>query len=310
MTLPWALPLLIVMQTRSAGVSPRPVAWAAQSPRPSLCLATPGLWEVSRQAQQGVRCRELARAQALLLGAPAKARDRAASLLARTPDFSEARVVRGRASLRTGDTETALRDLLPLLQGDAATVADPGALLDGGRAALAQKDLGNAARFYRALGSRASLLPDRAQQVRAYVEIAATLLATETTASDDALAFLREARRRSPGSGLTGLCAVLSAVAWLSEGREAEAQGALSDAGAPETLASVSTQGAVRLPDGMWDVALAVATERSDPEQSLKHYAAVAQSPLAKTKLGSLGTRARGRGAPSGERTTTQRGGT
>ena len=115
----WALPLLIVMQTRSAGVSPKPVAWAAQSPRPAACQGTPGLWDLTRQTLLGRRCRELSRAQALLGRAPDKARDRAAALLVQSPDFAEARVLHGRASLRSGDPATALTELLPLLADEA-----------------------------------------------------------------------------------------------------------------------------------------------------------------------------------------------
>src|SRR5215216_5279348 len=159
------------MQTRSAGVSPRPVAWAVQSPRPATCLGAPGLWEVSKQALVAKRCHQLSRGQALLMRAPAKAREQATALLAQAPDFIEARILRGRASLRLGDSATALEDL-SLLLGETAAGSDPGGLLDGGRAALAQRDLGRAARFYRALGSRAALLPDRSQQVVAYLEIA------------------------------------------------------------------------------------------------------------------------------------------
>jgi hypothetical protein len=296
-TVVWALPLVIVMQTRSAGVSPRPVAWAAQSPRPAVCQGSPGLWEVSRQAVVVRRCRELSRAQALLLRAPDKARERAQALLADAPDMTEARVLRGRASLRVGDAATALADLLPLLADDAGAVPDPSALLDGGRAALQQKDLKNAARFYRALGSRAALLPDRSQQVVAYVEIAATLLVTEAAPADDVLAFLREARRRSPGSGFSGLCAALTAVAWTAQNRDAEGQGALSEVTDPDGLARFESRGSVWLPDGLFHAMMGLVLERDRPEASAAHYQALAQSELAGTAVGKLGTRAHSRAA-------------
>jgi hypothetical protein len=293
-TSPWALPLLIVLQTRSAGVSPRPVAWAAQSPRPAACFSAPSLWERSRQALVARRCRELSRAQALLGRAPARAKDLASALLAEAPDFAEARVVRGRASLRVGDGAMALADLSTLLVADATGVADPSALWDGGRAALAQKDAASAARFYRALGSRAALLPDRAQQVTAYIEIAGALLATGAAPIDDVLAYLREARRRSSGSGLSGLAAALTAVAWLAEGRPAEALGALADVGDAEGLSRFRGNQAVWLPDGLLDAALAVALERQAPELSAQHYRALAQSPLGGSKLGKLAARPQG----------------
>ena len=296
----WALPLLIVTQVRSAGVSPRPVAWAAQSPRPAACQGSPGLWDLTRQAALGRRCRELARAQALLLRAPDKARARAAALLAQAPDFVEARVLHGRASLRAGDSATAFAELLPLLSDDAGNVADPAALLDGGRAAVAQKDLANAARFYRALGSRAALLPDRSQQVVAYIEIAAALLASEQAPVDDVLAYLREARRRSAGSGFTGLCAGLTALAWTAQGREAEGQGALSEVTDPDALVRLQTSKEVWLPDGLLDAVLGLVLERERPDQAAVHFHAVATSGLAATALGKLGNRSRPR-PPSGK---------
>jgi len=271
------------------------VSWAAQSPRPAVCQGAPGLWDLSRQALLGRRCRELSRAQALLLRAPDKARERSAALLRRAPDFAEARVLHGRASLRAGDGATALAELLPLLADEAASVADPAVLLDGGRAALSQRDLVTAARFYRALGSRASLLPDRSQQIVAYLEIAATLLASEKAPVDDVLAYLREARRRAAGSGFSGLCAGLTAVAWTSAGREAEGQGALGEVTDLEALERFASTRDVWLPEGMMDAVLGLAAERERPDLSVAHLRALAAGPLAKTNVGKLVNHSRAR---------------
>lgn len=248
---------------------------------------------MTRQALLGRRCRELSRAQALLGRAPDKARERAAALLAQAPDFTEARVLHGRASLRAGDSATALVELLPLLGDDAGSVADPAALLDGGRAALLEKDLQNAARFYRALGSRAALLPERSQQVVAYIEIASALLASEKAPVDDVLAYLREARRRSAGSGLSGLCAGLTAVAWLSAGHEAEGQGALGEITDADSLKAFETSKAVQLPEGLLAAVLGVALEREHPELGAPYFKALASSQLGATAIGKLATRPR-----------------
>lgn len=295
----WALPLVIAMQTRSASVSPRPIAWAAQSPRPATCLATPGLWELSRQVVVERHCRELSRAQALLLRAPDQALARASALLAQAPELTAARVLRGRASLRVGQTEQALADLLPLIAEGATPVADPAALLDGGRAALARSDLTNAARFYRQLGSRAALLPDRRQQVVAYVEIAATLLVSEAAPMDDVLAYLREARRRSAGSGYTGLVAGLTAVTWIAHGREAEGQGALAELSDPWALRRFEKQTDVWLPDGLVHALLGLALEREKGDLSATHYRALAEGPLAAKAVGKIGLRRREAGRRS-----------
>lgn len=289
----WALPLVIAMQTRSASVSPRPIAWAAQSPRPATCLVAPGLWEVSRQSVIERHCRELSRAQALLLRAPDQALLRATALLAQAPELAQARVLRGRASLRVGQSQQALADLLPLIAEGATPVADPAALLDGGRAALARSDLANAARFYRQLGSRAALLPDRTQQVVAYVEIAAALLVSEAAPVDDVLAYLREARRRSAGSGYTGLVVGLSALTWITHGREAEGQGALAELSDPWALRRFEKQSAVWLPEGLLNAVLGLALEREKGDLSATYYRALAEGPLAGKAVGKIGTRRR-----------------
>jgi hypothetical protein len=226
------------------------------------CLAGQRLWHVAKQTQLARRCQELARAQALLLRAPAQALTRADALVTAAPDLAEARTLRGRANLRVGDSAAALADLLPLLSEEAGAVADPWVLLDGGRAAIAQNDLANAVRFYRTLGSRASLLPERQLQVAAYLEIAAAFLASKQAPVDDVLAYLREARRRSPGSGYSGLCVALTTLAWRAAGREAEAQAAQSELGDAAALATLARPPVVWLPRELAQSVVALATER------------------------------------------------
>ena len=296
----WALPLVIVMQSR-ASVPARPVAWAVQSPRPASCLAAPGLWEVSRQALLERRCRELSRAQALLFRAPDQALVRVEALLQQAPELVEARVLRGRASLRVGRGAAALADLRPLIAEGAGPVADPAALQDGGRAALAQLELETAARFYRKLGSGAALLPDRTQQAVAYIEIAATLLASPSPNVDEVLAYLREARRRSAGSGFSGLTIALTALAWIAEGREAEGQGALAELTDVWSLERFEKPADVWLPAGVFHAMLGLALERHREELSADHYRLVAAGPLASSAVGKVGARRREAGKRGGK---------
>jgi hypothetical protein len=133
----------------------------------------------------------------------------------------------------------------------------------------------------------------------AYIEIAAALLASGQAPVDDVLAFLREARRRSAGSGFTGLCAALTSVAWLTEGREAEAQGALADVTDPDALQRFEAHDVVWLPDGVWHAVMGVVLERMLPELAAPHFRALAEGPLAASALGKLASRSRAR-APSG----------
>jgi hypothetical protein len=241
-------------------------------------------------------------AQAQLQKSPAQARERAAALLVEAPDFLEARVVRGRASLRMGDAAAALADLAPLLAADAPPPSDPSALLDGGRAALSRHASAQAVRFYRALGGRAALLPDRAQQTVAYLEIAGALLASDQPPVDDVLAYLREARRRSAGSGFSGLGAALTAIAWALSGRDAEAQGALGELTDFASLTHPQLEREVWLPEGLLHAALGLALERTRPDESAKHYQALAAGPLGPSAVGKLALRARSKAPAKRER--------
>jgi tetratricopeptide (TPR) repeat protein len=202
-------------------------------------------------------CRELSRAQALLERAPEQALARSTALLVEAPDLLQARILHGRASLRLGQTRTALADLAPLLETEAGALADPATLQDGGRAALREGNLATAARFYRKLGSSAALLPERRQQVVAYVEIAAVLLASESPPGDEALAYLREARRRSAGSGFTSLVVALTGYAWIAQGRQAEGHGALAEISRPSELELIQKRGDIWLPQGLLSAVVA-----------------------------------------------------
>jgi tetratricopeptide (TPR) repeat protein len=249
------------------------------------------LWEVSRQALLARRCRELSRAQALLLRAPEQALARASALAQQAPELVEARVLRGRASLRVGKPDAALADLLPLISDEAASVADAAALQDGGRAALALSDLATAARFYRKLGSGAALFPERTQQAVAYIEIAAALLAIPSPPWDEVLAYLREARRRSAGSGFSSLGVALTALAWTAQGREAEGQGVLSELIDPWVLERFAKPAEVWLPAPVFHAMMGLALERQKGDLSAEHYRAVAESALSGGPLGKLGSR-------------------
>jgi hypothetical protein len=202
--------------------------------------------------------------------------------------------------LRVGQAAAALSDLLPLLAESTAIVADPAILQDGGRAALALGKLDVAARFYRKLGSGAALLPERTQQAVAYIEIAGTLLASPAPNVDEVLAYLREARRRSAGSGFTGLTLALTALASIADGREAEGQGALSELSDVWALERFEKPQEVWLPSGVYHAMLGLALEREQAELSAEHYRRVAEGPLAGTAVGKVGARPRDRGKRGG----------
>jgi hypothetical protein len=131
--------------------------------------------------------------------------------------------------------------------------------------------------------------------VVAYIEVASSLLAAGAASNDEVLAYLREARRRSNGSGYTGLVAVLTAVAWISAGHEAEGQGALAEVGDRSALERFEKPGDVWLPAGMFHAVMGVALERERPDAAAAHYRALAEGPLANTPLGKLGARPRPR---------------
>jgi hypothetical protein len=87
------------------------------------------------------------------------------------------------------------------------------------------------------------------------------------------------------------------AVAWVSQGHEAEGQGALSEVSDPAGLARFESRADVWLPDGMFHALMALTSERAQPEMAAKHYQALAGTDLAKTALGKLSTRPRLRSA-------------
>jgi len=136
--------------------------------------------------------------------------------------------------------------------------------------------------------------------VVAYIEIAAALMASEKATVDDVLAYIREALRRASGSGFSGLCAGLTAVAWMAHGREAEGQGALADVSDLEALERFQKSQAVWLPEGLLDAVLGVAFERERSELALVHFRALAASPLGSTSIGKLASRPRAR-VPAGK---------
>jgi hypothetical protein len=125
------------------------------------------------------------------------------------------------------------------------------------------------------------------------VEIAATLLVSEAAPVDDVLAYLREARRRSAGSGYTGLVVGLSAVTWITHGREAEGQGALAELSDPWALRRFEKESAVWLPEGLINAVLGLALEREKGDLSATYYRALAEGPLATKAVGKIGTRRR-----------------
>jgi len=114
------------------------------------------------------------------------------------------------------------------------------------------------------------------------------------------LAYLREARRRSAGSGFTGLTVALTALAWIAEGREAEGQGVLSELGDVWALERFEKPQEVWLAAGVYHAMLGLALERVRAELSADHYRQVAASPLAATAIGKVGARRRDAGKRGG----------
>jgi tetratricopeptide (TPR) repeat protein len=232
---------------------------------------------VQQQARAAERCRELARGHTLLPNFPERALAIASALLREAPEFAAARLLRGRALARSGNSAAALNDLAPVLEHQTAPL-HPLLLLDGGRAAIAENQLPLAARFYQALGSQASLLPDRAAQVVALLELSSVLIATQRTPSDEVLGYLREARRHAPGSGMQGLAMALTALAWTSKGSDAEAQAALLELTDPWGLSRFeSARDAARLTAELVPAPLSA---QAGPESGAEPARAFARSPV------------------------------
>jgi len=331
------IPSFLVASLVLASSSPAPsgqgaslVAAAAASGRPRECASTvqygrskrPTIWALARAPELGRYCDLVARAKALLVSDPSRARDAAESADKAMPGHAAPRVLLARAALALGKVDEAARAFETARSLDPRSVEDPPTLHDLAEVLRKTGKLEDALVVYRALVPRVDLLgsPDRrvavlleaahvsmavaAARASAPPDAAAQKPASERAPLDEAAAYLREARQRPP-SALAG-DVLLSLVLVLDRnGDRVQADAALADAratgvrlrpGAPTYLAAsedracleaLASEGAAAVK--LWETYLAGSGGKSP-------WAAAARARLEATRKALRG--AGGKGAP------------
>jgi tetratricopeptide (TPR) repeat protein len=196
-----AMGLLAASSVRAGNRTPPPLTATAQaSTRPRECSPSAdrskgNVWDAVRDPNLGRYCDLVARALGQLRSSPADAR--ALAEMADGISFGHAApaVVSGRALAASGSFEHAVRAFERARQIDPGSLHDPETMRDWARALGHVGRAKEALDVYRALASRSDLLPDAAAQVGALLEAAELSFSVGPEAIDDAIAFLREARR-------------------------------------------------------------------------------------------------------------------
>jgi tetratricopeptide (TPR) repeat protein len=198
-----ALAFLLLLQIVGAGPRATPrsatLTTAAQaSGRPAECAAQTrptNRWDAARDPDVDRYCDLIARGFGELPFAPDTARERADAADRVSPGHAAPAVLRGRAYAGLRDYPHALIELERARAIDPRSLDDPATLRDLARV-LSRTGRGpDALVVYRALGPRLALLPSTDERARTFLEGAELAFALGSSALDDAIAFLTEAKQ-------------------------------------------------------------------------------------------------------------------
>jgi tetratricopeptide (TPR) repeat protein len=184
---PWATPRSATL-TAAAQASGRPPECAAH-PRP------PNRWDAARDPEVDRYCDLLARGFGELPFAPDTARERADAADRVSPGHAAPAVLRGRAYAGLKDYAHAVTELERARAIDSRSLDDPATLRDLARALSRSGRGADALVVYRALGPRLVLFPSLEERARTFLEGAELAFALGSSALDDAIAFLSEAKQ-------------------------------------------------------------------------------------------------------------------
>lgn len=223
----------VVPASSLAAPSP-PTATAPAAARPRECstrLSGPGsgktnVWDTARDPNLARYCDLIARALGQLAAVPARARESAEAADQISPGHAGPPLVRGRALAGVGSYEAALRELERARQIDPRSLDDPETMRDWAACLARTGRTKEALDAYRALAPRVALIPGADAQAGALLEAAELSFSFGPPALDDAIAFLREARR----VGATALGARIVAELALALDRRAMTEEAASTA--------------------------------------------------------------------------------
>ena len=285
---------------------------AAASPRPRECLrpstgtSTGAAWDRARQPGIHHFCNALARGYSALDSDPEAALRAALEAKQALGGRSEPLVLEGRALVVLGRFDEAYERLSAARGMSTSSLNAPEALYAFGVSALRKGERGVALDAYRELAPRLGMFADPWARQRAYVEAAALAMGRGPGGLDEALGYLREARRLESRPGFSDYVLGALALALDRKGRVEEAQGVASAADGPWRLAHVDEAGKPRdtlrekllpiLPPGELDAMIALLAERRDAELSRRKWeaflAAQPNGPFsehARKKLSALG---------------------
>jgi tetratricopeptide (TPR) repeat protein len=187
------------------GASPRATprsatltAAAQTSGRPAECAAharPTNRWDAARDPDVDRYCDLLARGFGELPFAPDTARERADAADRVSPGHAAPAVLRGRAYAGLKDYAHAVAELERARATDPRSLDDPATLRDLARALSRSGRGADALVVYRALGPRLALFPSTEERARTFLEGAELAFALGSSALDDAIAFLGEAKQ-------------------------------------------------------------------------------------------------------------------
>jgi tetratricopeptide (TPR) repeat protein len=210
--------------TASAPASARPRECSPQSSEPRSGKAN--VWDTARDPNLARYCDLIARALGQLKSVPARARETAEVADQISPGHAGPPVIQGRALAGLGSYDAALREMERARQIDPRSLEDPETMRDWAACLARTGRTKEALDAYRALAHRVALIPGADAQAGALLEAADLSFSFGPPALDDAIAFLREARRVAA----TGLGARIVAELALALDRRAMTEEAASTA--------------------------------------------------------------------------------
>jgi tetratricopeptide (TPR) repeat protein len=196
---------VFVLLLQVAGANPRATprsatltAAAQASGRPAECAAHArpiNRWDAARDPEVDRYCDLLARGFGELPFAPDTARERADAADRVSPGHAATAVLRGRAYAGLKDYPHALIELERARALDARSLDDPATLRDLARILSRSGRNPEALVVYRALGPRLALFPQADERAKTFLEGAELAFGLGSSALDDAIAFLSEAKQ-------------------------------------------------------------------------------------------------------------------
>jgi tetratricopeptide (TPR) repeat protein len=294
----------VALQVAAGARAPGALGAAAQaSPRPRECAGQAATaWDRARAPELDRWCDLLARGFAELASSPSRALEVAGLADEVAPGRAATAVLEGRAAAAAGLFGRAIAAFERARAADPRSLDDPGSLEAWALALEGTGRADEALEAWRSLVTRADVLPGAEARARVLLEAARRALASGPAGLDEAVAWLREARRAGSRERLGEVLATL-ALALDRAGSHAETAALLGDARRAGLRASVAgATGAT----GERLAAQALALEAMAPAAARRAWDAYAATggpwaAHARAHLAALAARAQGK-SPQGKK--------